>query len=60
MVSQTALPLSIELGATEEDGKPLLKLRTPRDDYRVAAFGDGQAAFHLIKTAEKLKKTADL
>ena len=55
-----ALPLAIELRATEEDGKPCLKLRTPRDDYRVAAFGDGRAAFYLIKTAEKLKKTADL
>ena len=60
MVSQTALPLAVELGATEKDGKPLLELWREGDDYGVAAFGDGRAAFHIIKTAEKLKKTADL
>ena len=43
-----ALPLAVEIGATEQDGEPLLELRTPRDDHGIAAFGDGRAAFHLV------------
>ena len=45
-----ALPLLVELRATEQDGKPLLELRTPADDYGIAAFGDGRAAFYLVGT----------
>ena len=43
-----ALPLLVELRATEQDGKPHPEFRTPRDHYGVATFGDGRAAFHLV------------
>ena len=45
-----ALPLLVELWATEQDGKPLLELRTPADDYSIATFGDGRATFYLVGT----------
>ena len=45
-----ALPFAVELRATEQDGKPLLELGREGDDYRVAAFGNGRAAFHLVGT----------
>ena len=41
---------ALELRYAEQDGKPLLHLRTPRDDYSIAAFGDGRVAFHLVGT----------
>ena len=43
-----ALPLLVELWATEQDGKPLLEFQTPADDYGIATFGDGRAAFYLV------------
>ena len=39
---------ALELRYTEQDGKPLLHLRTPRNHHSIAAFGDGRAAFHLV------------
>ena len=45
-----ALPLLVEFRATEQDGKPHLKLRTPRDHYGVAAFWDGRSAFYFVST----------
>ena len=45
-----ALPLLVELWATEQDGKPCLELWTPRDHYGIATFGDGRAASHLVGT----------
>ena len=45
-----ALPLLVELWATEQDGKPLLELWTPADDYGIATFGDGRATFYLVGT----------
>ena len=47
-VDADALPLLVELRATEQDGKPHLELRTPRDHYGVATFGYGRAAFYLV------------
>ena len=47
-VDSDTLPLLVELGATEQDGKPLLELRTPADHHGVATFGDGRAAFYLV------------
>ena len=41
---------ALELRYAEQDGKPLLHLRTPRNDYCIAAFGDGRTAFHLVGT----------
>ena len=49
-VDADALPLLVELRATEQNGKPLFELRTPRDHYGVATFRDGRAAFHLVGT----------
>ena len=43
-----ALPLAVEIGATEQDGEPLLELWLIGDDHGIAAFGDGRAAFHLV------------
>ena len=43
-----ALPLLVELWATEQDGKPCLELWTPRDHYGIATFGDGRATFYLV------------
>ena len=36
-----ALPLAVEIGATEQDGEPLLELWRVGDDHGIAAFGDG-------------------
>ena len=41
---------ALEFRHAEQDGQPLLELRTPRDHYSVSAFGDGRAAFHLVGT----------
>ena len=49
-VDADALPLLVELWATEQDGKPLLKFWREGDNYCVAAFWDGRAAFHLVGT----------
>ena len=49
-VDADALPLLVELRATEQDGKPLLELWTPADDYGITTFGDGRAAFYLVGT----------
>ena len=43
---------ALKLRNPEQDGKPLFELRRVRDDHGIAAFGDGRAAFHFIKTAE--------
>ena len=40
---------ALKLWYSEQDGQPLLHLRTPRDDHSVAVFGDSRAAFHLIR-----------
>ena len=47
-VDADALPLLVELWATEQDGKPLLKFWREGDNYCVAAFGNGRAAFYLV------------
>ena len=39
---------ALEFRYAEQDGKPLLELRTPRDHYSITAFGDGRATFYLI------------
>ena len=41
---------AFEFRNTEQDGKPLLELWREGDDYGVAAFGDGRAAFYLVGT----------
>ena len=41
---------ALELRYAEQYGKPLLHLRTPRDDDSIAAFGYGRTAFHLVCT----------
>jgi len=41
---------AFEFRNTEQDGKPLLELWREGDDYGVAPFGDGRAAFYLICT----------
>ena len=41
---------ALELRYAEQNGKPLLELWREGDDYGVAAFGDGRAAFYLVGT----------
>ena len=41
-VDADALEKVVEVGATEQDREPHLELRTPSDDYRVAAFRYGE------------------
>ena len=41
-VDADALEEVVEVGATEQDGEPHLKLRTPSNHYGVTAFGDGE------------------
>lgn len=41
---------AFEFRNTEKDGKPLLELWREGDDYGVATFGDGRAAFYLVGT----------
>jgi hypothetical protein len=41
-VDANAFEEAIEVGATEQDGKPHLELRTPRNHYGVTAFWDGK------------------
>ena len=44
----------VEVGATEQDGKPLFELRTPRDHYSISAFWDGKGlqTLSLLRRAE--------
>ena len=39
---------ALEFRHTEQDGKPLLKFWREGDNYCVAAFGNGRAAFYLV------------
>ena len=41
-VDADALEEVVEVGATEKDGKPHLKLRTPSNHYGVTTFRDGE------------------
>ena len=41
---------AFEFRNTKQDGKPLLELWREGDDYGVATFGDGRAAFYLVGT----------
>ena len=41
---------ALEFRDTEQNGKPLLELRRERDDYCIATFRDGRAAFYLVGT----------
>ena len=46
-VSSEQLPAWMRM-PSEQDGKPLLELRRERDDYCIATFRDGRAAFYLV------------
>ena len=41
---------AFEFRDTKQDGKPLLELWREGDDYGIAAFWDGRAAFYLVGT----------
>jgi len=43
-----ALPFAVEIGPAKQNGQPLFELRTPGNHHRIAPFGDGRAAFHLV------------
>ncbi len=46
-----ALEEVVEIGGTEQDREPHLKLRTPRNHYGVTAFGYGEGQAKVIKEA---------
>ena len=46
-VDADALEEVVEVGATEKDWEPHLKLRTPSDNYSVAAFWDSEGLHFL-------------